>query len=469
MSGGRKLTLRAVAEITGLLVIAFGMIYISRVVGPEYVGYNAITSAVLLLLGRLADGGLTAQASQILARDEESINTLLTTIALPKFLSAFLLVILTLGVVALLPLDATLKYFLNVAVWLVFFEACTPAWVFVSLGWINVASVIRIVQSLLFAIAILVFIRRPDDWHNLPYLTLFNSGINFTLAIIFLWHFRLFKVDRALLKKGYLQRLGRFYREGYHFLKADLSGYVYTTSDRLILYYFTDSHTVGIYEAAYKIINPFYSINGVITPTMFRDLAQSFKQGNIHKVMTKYVFTMCLLTIPLGFYLLYFSDFVVTFCYGTRFAESASSLRILGFVITFGFTSGIIAQPFCVWNMQREFGTSVFWGNVLNTVMNFTLIPFFGAVGAAMATLGAKIIVTIVSYIYFSRVTDYPIVTDFGWFFIASTVPLVLVIFAAQLFGNPFALTALYGVVYFALVAAIYQKIFRKRLNPELT
>lgn len=469
MTGGKKLTIRAVAEITGLVVIAFGMIYISRVVGPEYVGFNAITFAVLTLLGRLADGGLTAQASQILARDEEPLGTLLTTIVPAKFLSAFLLVIVTLGAVILLPLDVKLKYFINVAVWMVFFEACTPAWVFVALGRINIASVIRIVQSLLYAVAILVFIRRADDWHNLPYLILFNSGINFALAMIFLWRSRLFKVDRALLKAGYRQRLGRFYREGYHFLKADLSGYVYTTSDRLILYYFTDSHTVGIYEAAYKIINPFYSINGVITPTMFRDLAQSFKQGNIYKVMTKYVFTMCILTIPLGFYLIYFSDFVVTFCYGTRFTESASSLRILGFVITFGFTSGIIAQPFCVWNMQREFGTSIFWGNVLNTVMNFALIPLWGAVGAALATLGAKVIVTIVSYVYFRRVTDYPIVTDFSWFFIASAIPLVLVVLAARLFTNPFVLTALFGVVYCALVVAIYQAFFRERLKPTIT
>ncbi len=453
------------AEMVGLLVTAVGMIYISRIVGPEYIGFSATSGAIIILLGRLADGGLTAYASQLLARDDEPLRGLLAIITPPKFVASLVLVLLTLTVVALAPLNEKLKYFLNVTVSMVVLESCSPAWVFVALGRINVASVIRIVQSILYAAAIVIFIRQPEDWRHLPYLTIFNSGVNFSLAVAFLMYFRLYSLDRQLLGNGYLRRLTGFYREGMHFLKADLSGYVYTTSDRLILYYFTDPHTVGIYEAAYKIINPFYSINGIITPTLFRELAQSFKQGNINQVMAKYVFTMSILSIPLGFYLIYFSEFVVQEVYGPRFAESAVSLVILGFVITFGFTSGIIAQPFCAWKMQREFGTSVFWGNVVNTILNFSLIPFFGAVGAAIATLAAKIIVTVVSYVYFRRVTKYPIVADFGWFFLASMVPLLPVLLVARLVANNYLMTAMYGVLYFALVYFIYRHVFQKRLK----
>jgi O-antigen/teichoic acid export membrane protein len=139
---------------------------------------------------------------------------------------------------------------------------------------------------------------------------------------------------------------------------------------------------------------------------------------------------------------------------------------ILGFVITFGFTSGIIAQPFCVWNMQKEFGNSILWGNILNTLLNFTLIPFMGAIGAALATLAAKLIVTVVAYVYFRKVTDYPIVKDFAYFFAASIIPLLFVYIASFITTIDLILIPVYGVIYLLLVAVMYKKYFSINMKP---
>jgi O-antigen/teichoic acid export membrane protein len=137
---------------------------------------------------------------------------------------------------------------------------------------------------------------------------------------------------------------------------------------------------------------------------------------------------------------------------------------VLGFVITFGFTSGIIVLPFSAWNMSREYGTSIFWGNVLNTVLNFSLIPFFGAIGAALATLAAKIIVTVVGYIYFRKTTDYPIATDFFYFFLASAFPLLLLLPLHQIGVNNYALMSIYGVVYLFSATLLYRWRFQRLL-----
>lgn len=459
------MTIRAVAEISGLLIAALGMIYISRIVGPEYIGFSATASAIMVLLGRLADGGLTAYASQRLARDDDSLDTLLTIIVPPKLVLAGIIVVVSFSLAMLLPINDTLRYFLVVSVWIIFFEVCSPYWVFVALGKINVSSIIRISQSVIYGAAILLFIHEPEDWKYLPFLTVLNSGMNFILSLLFFYVRRFKKVDKSVFGSCYFQKIKAYYKEGFHYFKAEISGYVYTTSDRLILYYFAGPQVVGIYEAAYKIINPFYSINNVITPTMFRDLAQGFKHGYVEKVMAKYVFAMSLLTIPVGFYFVFFSDFIVKVLYGARFAESAASLAILGFVISFGFTSGTLAQPFTAWNMQREFGNSVFWGNLLNIIMNFALIPYWGAVGAAFATLGAKIIVTVVAYYYFRRVTKYPIVKDFSWFFILSFVSLVIVVITSQFTENNYFLTVVFGLPYFIFTYVLYRKVFQERMT----
>jgi O-antigen/teichoic acid export membrane protein len=457
----KTLTFRAVAEIFGLLLGAVSMIYVSRVVGPEYIGFSAATSSLLLLVSRLADGGLTSLASQRLARDDAKLDALLAITMPPKLLVSIVLIAATLLITSLLTIDSRLKYFISISVFIILFEACTPAWAFVALGRINIASAIRIGQSLFYAAAIFVFIHKTEDWKYLPFLTLFNSFLNFGMAAYFLHHFKLYSFNTSLFNNNYLNMLKAFYSEALHFLKADLSAYVYTSSDRLILYYFTNPHTVGIYEAAYKVINPFYAISTVITPTMFRDLAQSFKQGNIYPVLSRYVFSMSLFTIPIGFYLLFFSEFTIGLLYGQQFISSVPCLMILGFVITFGFTSGIIVLPFSTWNMSREFGNAISLGNALNVLLNFALIPFWGAIGAALSVLGAKVIVTVVGYMYFKKVTDYPIVKDFSYFFMASAIPLVLIYSLSKAIANNYVLTFIYGIVYIGIVAFMYNKYFK--------
>lgn len=461
----KQLTFRAVAEITGLLLGAVSMIYVSRIVGPEYLGFSAATSSVLLLVSRLADGGLTSLSSQRLARDDEKLDALLAITMPPKLLVSAVLIIGTLLMTNLLHIDARLKYFITISVFMILFEACTPAWAFVALGRINVASAIRIGQSLLYAASIFTFIHKTDDWRYLPYLTLLNSFLNFGMATYFLLHYNLYSFDTSLFKSNYVSRLRSFYYEALHFLKADLSVYVYTSSDRLILYYFTNSYTVGIYEAAYKIIQPFYAISTVITPTMFRDLAQSFKQGKLYSVMAKYVFTMSIFTIPLGFFLLFFSKFAIVQFYGQQFISSVPCLMILGFVITFGFTSGIVVIPFSAWNMPREYGNSIFWGNVFNIFLNLTLIPFIGALGAALSVLGAKLIVTVVGYVYFKKATDYPILKDFSYFFAASVTPLLLIYALSMAVTNNYMLIAVYSTVYTIIVTFMYKTYFKAKAS----
>lgn len=450
-----KLIFRSAAEIFGLTISAVSMIYVSRVVGPAYLGFSAISTAILLLFSRIADGGLTSLATQRLARDDETLDVLLAVIMPPKLLASVTVTIFTWLASDLLNIDSHLEYFLKITVFALLFDVCTPAWIFVALGNIKATSFIRIGQSILTAAYIFIFIQESADWKYLPYLTVFNSFTGFGLAIIFLTQIKRPIFSTHLFNKNYIHVLKTFYREAMHFLKAELSVYVFMSSDRIILYYFTNPVTVGLYEAAYKIISPFYKISEVITPTMFRDLAQAFKRGEIYSTMSKYVFAMSIFTIPLGFFLLFFSQNIIDLLYGPQFSGSSSCLKILGFVITFGFIGGILVLPFSAWNMAKEYGNSIFCGNITNIILNFTLIPIYGAIGAATATLGAKLIVTVVGLTFFKRVTDYPIIADFIYFVAASSIPLIIVYLISFFSLNDYLQMIAYGCVYLGLIAAM--------------
>jgi O-antigen/teichoic acid export membrane protein len=246
-----------------------------------------------------------------------------------------------------------------------------------------------------------------------------------------------------------------YVRPGLHSLKADISSFIFTSSDRLFLYVFASPAAVGLYAAAYSVIQPFYLINAVVWDAMYLPVAQAFVANRLAPTFRRYVDLMCFATIPLGFFLLAFAPFVMSTLYGPSYAPASAYLAILGWVITFGYTSGIAVVPFSAWNRQREYGNATSVGGALNMGLNFLLIPPFGGFGAAWATVAAKIAVTLAGVRYFRRITDYPLVQDFAEYLAISAAAYAASIVAIWVIPHPVAGIVVFGLTYVTLVGAV--------------
>jgi O-antigen/teichoic acid export membrane protein len=249
---------------------------------------------------------------------------------------------------------------------------------------------------------------------------------------------------------------------GVHYLKSDASMAVFNSSDRIFLYVFATPTIVGLYDAAYRIIQPFYLISLVVGDAMYASIARAIGTDRLGSVFRLYVERMCFATIPLGFFLVGFSGLVVSVVYGPSYADASGYLAILGWVITFGYTSGIAVLPFAGWNRPREYGNATAAGGVVNLILNVALIPSFGGFGAAWATVGAKVAVTVVGLRYFRRATDYPLVRDLVEYAAISACALVAALGIQQITNVPdIAGAFIFGAAYTGLVAVV-----RWRIRP---
>jgi O-antigen/teichoic acid export membrane protein len=85
-------------------------------------------------------------------------------------------------------------------------------------------------------------------------------------------------------------------------------------------------------------------------------------------------------------------DVIITLLYGQSFAKAASSLRFLGpatFVLCLGFIFGIALTSIGHEKHQLKI---TFLALVSNVFLNMWLIPLYGGVGAAIATLIAGLV-----------------------------------------------------------------------------
>ncbi|MEJ2618577.1 MAG: polysaccharide biosynthesis C-terminal domain-containing protein [Ignavibacteriaceae bacterium] len=200
-----------------------------------------------------------------------------------------------------------------------------------------------------------------------------------------------FKLNRDLIK-----RLLKF---GLPYFPAGLASMLVQGIDRPILSHLTDLSTVGIYNACYKL-----GIFMMLFVNMFQFAWQPFFLQNADEKDAKELFSKVLTYFTIAgsvvlVFLSLFIDNIVTFkIFGRSLIAPSywSGLSIVP-VILFGylfngiyvvFTAGIYIKEKSIY---VPFITGL--GALVNIVVNFTLIPSMGMMGAAFATLASYVVI----------------------------------------------------------------------------
>lgn len=207
---------------------------------------------------------------------------------------------------------------------------------------------------------------------------------------------------RPVINVSLLRRLIKF---GLPYLPAGLGSMIIQGIDRPILTNLTDLHTVGIYNANYKL-----GIFMMLFVNMFQYAWQPFFLQQAEEKDAKKVFSKVLtyFTVAAGIILvlvsLFIDDIVKINFFGITLIGSAywSGLVIVP-IILFGylfygsyvvFTAGIYIKEK---SMYVPLITGI--GALVNVVVNFLLIPPLGIIGAALATLASYIVMAAGLYI----------------------------------------------------------------------
>jgi O-antigen/teichoic acid export membrane protein len=179
------------------------------------------------------------------------------------------------------------------------------------------------------------------------------------------------------------------FRFGKFVMGSNLSTMVYKSIDKFMLAVLLSPAAVTAYEAAIKVTNmaeiPTFSMASILFPQS----ARRMKEGNtvIKELYEKAVGAIFALLIPGIIFVLIFADWIIWIVAGEKYLDSAYLLRLtilyglfIPFAVQFGTVLDSIGKPKI--NFWFTLG-----GAVLNIVLNFVFISYFGIVGAAYGTL----------------------------------------------------------------------------------
>ena len=173
-------------------------------------------------------------------------------------------------------------------------------------------------------------------------------------------------------------------------LAVAILGTVMNWTDTLMLGYFKTTDVVGLYNGALPLANlipmTLNSMGFIYVPIVSGLYSKKFmgEMGRMYQVLTKWIFSI---TIPLFFILFLFPETVLNFLFGLNYIQAASALRILALGFMFHAFLGLNGLSLMVMGETRFLMLTSLFGAISNVVLNVALIPNFGIVGAALASL----------------------------------------------------------------------------------
>ncbi len=199
-----------------------------------------------------------------------------------------------------------------------------------------------------------------------------------------------------VFKKNHSQKLRFSWKRGkemlsrsYHFIISGLMITIYMQTDKVMLKHMVDEVTVGNYSVAASI-----STIWVFVLTAVIDSARPYLLDMYHKNKKRFeqglqcLYTLIIVvSVCVAVVFTFFGNFLINLLYGEAYSMSGLFLAVLSWSVPFSYI-GASRNIFSLSEgLERYEKHMALIGTVMNVVLNFVLINFVGAVGAAIATV----------------------------------------------------------------------------------
>lgn len=176
-------------------------------------------------------------------------------------------------------------------------------------------------------------------------------------------------------------------------------------ADIFMLSYWRTSNEVGIYNAAYRLLDLAVVVAATASVPLVPVLSKMLKeQGDKAKLLCQRLLEIVvILLIPVPIVLPYIAKDLIILVYGEAFIASAQVLQVFAFIFVF-LSSLYVASAI---NLASDNIHHSWWNAIvataINVIANIYWIPEYGVMGAAVATAFSTFFMILVSLIYVNQ------------------------------------------------------------------
>lgn len=380
-------------------------VYVVRYLGPSQFGQLSYVQSFVALFAPLAALGLDTVVVRDLVRAPDNKETLLGTAFWLKLCGAACSVLLMAAVEVFTTNTSQDNLFISLlGVGLLFQATSVVDLFFQSLAQSRYIVQVQLLQTFLSSIVKIALI-----WAEAP-LWLFVASYLFdavclALGLVFLARmkymlaiFRLFSFDDAK----------RLLQESLPLVFSGLAVALYMRIDQIMLREMIGNYAVGQFSAALKLSEAWYFIPMAICNSVFPAIVAARGQGKeaYQKRLQQLYDLMVVLSLMVAIPVTFLAGPIIQFLYGSAYEESITVLQIHIWAGPFVFLGVAMSG----WLIVEGFGKKSLYrtalGVCVNVLANLWLIPLYGPVGAAVATLLGQVAANLLYDFFDSGVRD---------------------------------------------------------------
>ena len=188
-------------------------------------------------------------------------------------------------------------------------------------------------------------------------------------------------------------------KQSYHFILSSLMVAIYAQTDKIMIGSMIDDiSAVGLYAVSTTIVSLWSFLPSAIINS-FQPVILEYKKTSInnYKLKLKELYSIIIwLSILYTLFIFFCGKYLVLLLYGNDFLGGVDSLKIAIFGVTFSYI-GCVREVWLVCEGKQKYAKWFsFIGAVLNIILNLILIPKYGIIGAAIATMITQIVIAII-------------------------------------------------------------------------
>ena len=371
------------------LFLSFGMtIWLANYLGPSDFGLFNYALSFVMLFSVFSSSALDKLIPKDVVMYNEKEELIVSTTLRLRLIGSFLMIMLSMLIIYLYkPNDKLLimmvfilstgfifKSFEVIKFW---FEAKVKSL------YSSIAQTIALVLSTLIKIYLIYF--------NYPveYFAMAIAMEYLFLSVLLLYMYNKFVKLKTLFDNSYIE-MKRILINAFPLILASALYTVYTKIDQIMIENIISIEAVGLYAAATKISEGWFFIPAIIATSFYPAILASKKNGNIvqYKKRIQHLLNiMVLISVIVGIGITIISEELINFLYSESYSSSYLVLIIHIWGGLFVAMSGIVYRVLIAEDLQKYSFYRGLVGLFVNIGLNYILIPKYGIIGAAVATL----------------------------------------------------------------------------------
>lgn len=366
--------------------------YLARTLTPEGFGIIGFAGSFMIFLNWFVNLGLGTYGTREIAKSTiEDVKKYVDNILSIRMLSSLISYSILMAIVFFIDQPKLIKAAILINGLNVFANAILLDWVYQGSERMEINALWQVLNSLLNMVGVLLFVNNSDDVIVAIVVSIVVALMN-SIMLLAIYLNSFYKISISFDMKIWWEMLKQSLPLAFSAFMVS----VYYSVDMVLLGFFKTPDSVGLYNAAYKIITTIGAFHLIYYQIIYPVLSKlsKFNRNELVYFSNGAIKVMNYISVIMFMTVFWFADEIILIVFGPEYSSSVNLLRILIFALFLIYNQSVPAPLLWSLNKQKLYLYVTASAALINFTLNLYFIPKYGPAGAAFTTIFTEFFVT---------------------------------------------------------------------------